>query len=87
MRSHSTEKGPQLYSRLRDDDQPKDVLSALAAKPKKAYQFLPRTGIEYPFMAERPRFIETHKEFEPVHNTPAIMSEELQKQDSEKISQ
>jgi hypothetical protein len=29
--------------------------------------FLPRTGIEQPFMRDRPRFKETHKEFEPTH--------------------
>jgi hypothetical protein len=29
--------------------------------------FLPRTGIEQPFMKDRPRFKETHKEFEPTH--------------------
>lgn len=28
---------------------------------------LPRTGIEYPFMKERPRFKEDNKEFEPIH--------------------
>jgi hypothetical protein len=29
--------------------------------------FLPRTGIEQPFMRDRPRFKETHKEFEPTN--------------------
>ena len=29
--------------------------------------FLPKTGIEHPFMAERPRFKELCREFEPVH--------------------
>lgn len=28
---------------------------------------LPKTGIEQPFMRDRPRFKETHKEFEPIH--------------------
>ena len=28
---------------------------------------MPRTGIEQPFMRDRPRFKETHKEFEPTH--------------------
>lgn len=29
--------------------------------------FVPKTGIEHPFMKERPRFIENQKEFEPIH--------------------
>ncbi len=29
--------------------------------------FLPRTGIEQPFMRDRPRFKETHKEFESIN--------------------
>jgi len=34
---------------------------------KAVAQFMPKTGIEQPFMKERPRFKETHKEFEPIH--------------------
>jgi len=29
--------------------------------------FLPRTGIEQPFMRDRPKFKDTHKEFEATH--------------------
>lgn len=28
---------------------------------------LAKTGIEYPYMKDRPRFKEDHKEFEPIH--------------------
>ncbi len=28
---------------------------------------IPKTGIEQPFMKDRPRFIEETKEFEPTH--------------------
>lgn len=29
--------------------------------------FIPKSGIEQPFMRDRPRFKENHKEFEPIH--------------------
>lgn len=28
---------------------------------------LPRTGIEHPYMKQRPKFNENHREFEPIH--------------------
>jgi len=33
---------------------------------------LPRTGIEQPFMKDRPRFKEDHKEFEPIQEMNVI---------------
>ena len=47
--------------------------------------FLPRTGIEQPFMKDRPRFKETHKDFEPICNTNNSMSDEFARLDNEKI--
>ena len=38
--------------------------------------FLPRTGIDHPFMIERPRFIKEHKEFEPINMNQVGLTEE-----------
>ena len=29
---------------------------------------LPKTGIEYPYMRDRPKFINNHKDFEPCYS-------------------
>lgn len=45
---------------------------------------LPRTGIEQPFMSERPRFNDRCREFEPIHPYNQSMSEEYQRIESER---
>ncbi len=80
LRSHSTEKGHQLYSRLRDEE-PKTATSV-----RRAFGFIPRSGIELPFLAERPRFIETHKEFEPVHTCSPSLADDYLRQDNERLA-
>lgn len=48
--------------------------------------FLPRTGIEQPFMKDRPRFKETNKEFEPINTNTNSMADEYQRLDFEKMN-
>ena len=45
---------------------------------------LPKTGIEQPFLRDRPRFKDTCKDFEPIHKFSTALCEEFEKLDSEK---
>lgn len=44
---------------------------------------LPRTGIEQVFCAERPRFIETHREFERIASVNPLLAEEYEQLEME----
>ena len=44
----------------------------------------PRTGIEQPFLRDRPRFKDVCKEFEPIHQYNASMSDEYARLEAEK---
>jgi len=83
LRSHSTDKQAQNFISKLDnkamqlmssqDDSGMMHRQAKQAPGKKTQRpvtnvFLPRTGIEQPFMRDRPRFKETHKEFEPTNH-------------------
>jgi len=46
---------------------------------------LPRTGIDQPFLKDRPRFKETCREFEPIHQFNSQMSDEYARLDAEKL--
>ena len=46
---------------------------------------LPRTGIDQPFLKERPRFREVCREFEPIHQFNTTMCDEYARIDAEKL--
>jgi len=46
---------------------------------------LPKTGIEQPFLKERPRFKDLCREFEPIHQFSPAQSEEYARMDAERI--
>ena len=46
---------------------------------------LPRTGIDQPFIKERPRFREVCREFEPIHQFNTTMCDEYARIDAEKL--
>jgi hypothetical protein len=46
-------------------------------KPKINIAKLSRTGIDQPFMRDRPRFKDTCREFEPIHQFNPALAEEL----------
>ena len=46
-------------------------------KPKINITKLARTGIDQPYMRDRPRFKETCREFEPIHQFNQQMAEEF----------
>ena len=50
-----------------------------AEKVMKEYnlKYLPRTGIEQPYMIQPPKFIENHKEFEPIAHMNVSQSPKL----------
>lgn len=54
-------------------------------KTKSVATKLPKTGIEQPMLRERPRFKETCREFEPVHQFNVQMAEEYARMDAEKL--
>ena len=45
---------------------------------------LPRTGIEQPFLRDRPRFKDVCKDFEPIHQYNTTMSDEYARLEQEK---
>jgi len=45
---------------------------------------LPRTGIEQPFLKDRPRFKDTCKDFEPIHKFNTSMCDEYERLEAEK---
>jgi len=89
IRSHSTEKsqsfGSSKLSQKEDEGAKKTPLSG-KLKSKKSIGFVPRTGIELPFLANRPRFIETCREFEPIHSCSPFLAEEFARQDNERLN-
>jgi len=42
---------------------------------------VPKTGIDQPFMRDRPRFKDTCREFEPIHQFNSQMAEEFARLD------
>ena len=46
---------------------------------------LPRTGIEQPFLRDRPRFKEFCSNFEPIHQFNTAMCDEYARLDAEKL--
>ena len=46
---------------------------------------LPRTGIDQPFLKDRPRFREVCREFEPIHQFNNQMCDEYARIDAEKL--
>lgn len=45
---------------------------------------MPRTGIDQPFISTRPRFKDTCREFEPIHQFSTQMAEEMARLDQER---
>jgi hypothetical protein len=45
---------------------------------------LPRTGIDQPFLRDRPRFKDTCREFEPIHQFSPQLAEELSRLEQER---
>lgn len=54
-------------------------------KQKSVATKLPKTGIDQPFLKDRPRFKDTCREFEPVHLFNVQMAEEYARIDAEKL--
>ena len=46
--------------------------------------FIPRTGIELPFIVDRPRFQMKQREFEPCHCSNPCLAEEYSRADAER---
>lgn len=56
------------------------------SKPTKARDLnikLARTGIEQPYLKDRPWFIDNHREYERIANFNPMLAEELEKQEQE----